>query len=190
MKNTDYLTIYVQKELDHNAICGPFVYNPFDIDCVISPLLCIPKRDSDEFRIVHDLSFPEGCSVNDGIARDTYLNEPFKLRLPGIDRLVKFINEEGQGCHVFKKDLSRAYRQLPVDPGDYHLLGFQVNGKFYFHTAFPFGLRSATQGCQRTNKSVVYILNNMGIQVDVYIDDFYGAARPEHSQSAFQRMIE
>ncbi|KAK3732020.1 hypothetical protein QZH41_016893, partial [Actinostola sp. cb2023] len=26
-----------------------------------------------------------------------------------------------------RKDLSRAYRQIPVDPGDYHLLGFQVN---------------------------------------------------------------
>ena len=52
---------------------------------------------------------------------DSYLNEPFRLRLPGIDRLVEFVNKEGSGCHVLKKDLSRAYRHIPVDPGDYHL---------------------------------------------------------------------
>ena len=143
---------------------GPLTSNPFDTDCVISPLLCVLKRDSDELRVVHDLSFPEGFSVNDGIAKDSYLNEPFRLHLPGIDRLVDFVNKEGRGCHLFKKDLSRAYRQIPADPGDYHLLGFQVDGNFYFHSAFLFGLRSATLACQHTTQSVVYILNTMGIK--------------------------
>ena len=101
---------------------------------------------------------------------------------------MEFVNKEGSGCHVFKKDLSRAYRQIPVDPSDYHLLGFQVDGHFYFHSAFPFGLRSATLACQRNKQSVVYILNTMGILVDVYIDDFYVGCRPSHSHSAFQRM--
>ena len=172
----------------HRSVCGPFLSNLFDTDCVISPLLCVPKRDSDELRVVHDLSFAEGFSVNDGIAKDSYLNEPFRLRLPGIDRLVEFVNKEGRGCHVFKKDLSCAYRQIPVDPGDYHFLGFQVDGYFYFHSAFPFGLRSATLACQRTTQSVVYILNTMGILVDVYMDDFYGACKPSQSHSAFHRM--
>ena len=160
----------------HRSVCGPFLSNLFDTDCVISPLLCVPKRDSDELRVVHDLSF----------AKDSYLNEPFRLRLPGIDRLVEFVYKEGCGCHVFKKD--RACRQIPVDPGDYHLLGFQVDGNFYFHSAFPFGLRSATLACQRTTQSVVYILNTMGILVDVYMDDFYGACKPSQSHSAFHRM--
>lgn len=128
-----------------------------------------------------------GFSVNDGIAKDSFLNEPFRLRLPGIDRLVEFINKEGSGCHVFKKDLSRAYRQISVDPGDYPLLGFQVDGIFYFHSVFPFGLRSATLACQRTTQSVVYILNTMGILVDVYIDDFYGASNPSQSPNRFSK---
>ena len=187
-KNSVFLRSYVHKELVHRSICGPFTSNPFDTGCVISPLLCVPKRDSDELRLIHDLSFPEGFSVNDGIAKDSYLNEPFRLRLPGIDRLVEFVNKEGRGCHVFKKDLSCAYRQIPVDPGDCHFLGFQVDGYFYFHSAFPFGLRSATLACQRTTQSVVYILNTMEILVDVYIDDFYGACKPSQSHSAFHRM--
>ena len=53
--------------------------------------------------------------------------------VPWHTEFVELIIKEGSGCHVFKKDLSCAYRQIPVDPGDYHLLGFQVNGNFYFH---------------------------------------------------------
>jgi len=186
--NAHYLSNYVISELSFDSICGPFSCNPFDVDCVISPLLCVTKRDSDKLRVVHDLSFPDNLSVNSGISKDSYLDIPYTLRLPGIDRLVTFINHYGQGCHVFKKDLSRAYRQLPVDPRDYHLLGFQVDGQFYFHTRFPFGLRSAALACQRTNRAVVYILNQMDILVDVYIDDFYGAASSDQSASSFQKM--
>ena len=34
----------------------------------------------------------------------------------------------------------------------------------------------------------MYILNSMGILVNVYINNFYGGCRPSHSHSAFQRM--
>ena len=93
-----------------------------------------------------DLTFPPGstgCSVNDGIPQDTYLGEYYKLRLLGIDRLVEFILEKGRHRLVLKKDLLRAYRQYPIDPKDYHLLGFRYQGKFYFATRCPFGLRSS-----------------------------------------------
>ena len=56
-KNSVFLRSYVHKELVHRSICGPFTSNPFDTGCVISPLLCVPKRDSDKLRVVHDLSF-------------------------------------------------------------------------------------------------------------------------------------
>ena len=63
-----------------------------------------------------------------------------------------------------------------------------IDGSLYFHTALPFGLRSATMICQRTTKSVVYILNSEGISVDVYIDDFYGAECMDSSEQVFQRL--
>ena len=127
--------------------------------------MCVPKRDSTDLRIVHNLSFPEGSSVNDSISKDHYLAQYFKLRLAGIDRLVEFINDKGRGCHVFKKDLRRAYRQIPVDPADYPLLGMSVDGSLFFHTSLPFGLCSATLICQRTTKTVVHILNNEGFSM-------------------------
>ena len=54
----------------------------------------------------------------------------------------------------------------------------------------PFGLRSATLSCQRTNKSVVDILQSEHISIDVYIDDFYGAETPDVSDLSFQRVKE
>lgn len=182
------LSTYICKELSYHSVCGPYHCNPFNTDCVISPLQCVPKHDSAEPRIVHDLSFPPDASVNSCILSDSFLNEPYKLQLPGIDRLVSFVNQLGRGCHVFKKDLKRAYRQIPVDPADYHLLGMCIDGLFYFHTTLPFGLRSATIACQRTTKAAAFILNNHGIMADVYIDDFYGAAQPTSSHHAFTCM--
>ena len=100
-----YLSTYIAKEIFYQSVFGPFRCNPFNTDCVISLLLCVPQRDSLELSVVHDLSFPYGSSVKDGISADHYLDQFFKLHLPGIDRLVEFVDAKGRGCHVFKKDL-------------------------------------------------------------------------------------
>ena len=110
--------------------------------------------------MVVDLSFPQGCSVNAGIATDTYLGEEFKQRLPGVDALLDIIRLKGRHCHLFKLDLSRAYRQLRIDPRDYHLLGFRHRGSFYFDIAPPFGLRSSAMMCQRTTNAVTFYFKN------------------------------
>ena len=65
---------------------------------------------------------------------DSYLGDAYKLRLPRIDQLMEFILQKGRGCLIFKKDLRQAYRQFPIDPKDYHLLGFCYDGKLYFNT--------------------------------------------------------
>ena len=101
-----------------------------------------------------DLSFPPTFSVNSGIPLNSYLDSPFKLRLPGIDRLCELILAKGRGCCVYKKDLQRAYRQFPIDPKDYYLLGFTFDNHIYFDTRCPFGLRTSTMICQRTTKAV------------------------------------
>ena len=94
--------------------------------------------------------------MNDGISSDQYLGQFFKLRLPGIDLLVEFVNAKCRGCYVFKKDLQRAYHQIPIDPQDYPLLGLYIDGPlFFFHTALPFGPRSATMIYQPTTKSLL-----------------------------------
>ena len=60
VRNPEVLRNYVEKELRLQCTIGLF---PFDVPCVSSPLMCVPKRDSSDFRIIHDLSFPEYSSV-------------------------------------------------------------------------------------------------------------------------------
>ena len=115
-----------------------------------------------------------------------YLSQTFHLRLPGVGRLVALINSKGPGCLVLKKDLERSYRQIPVDPHDYHLLGMCIDGQLFpYRHAVWF-----TLACQKTTKAVSYILNEEGILVDLYIDDFYGAETQELADPSFDRMTQ
>lgn len=95
------LNTHISKEFQ--SVCRPYQRNSFSTDCLIRPLQCVSKRDSTEPRIVHDLSFPPEASMNSRIPSHSFLNVLYKLTLPGIDRLVEFVNRLGRGCHVFKK---------------------------------------------------------------------------------------
>ena len=97
------------------------------------------------------MSGAPGVSVNSGIPKDSYLDHEYKLVLPGVDRLIHFIRLRARHCRIYKKDLGQAFRQLPLDPKDVPLLSFVVKNQHYFHTRFPFGLRSATMSA--SNKS-------------------------------------
>jgi len=126
--------------------------------------------------------------VNDGIPKDTYLDEPYTLRLPGVDAFVDINRALGAGCWLFKNDLSRAYHLLRIDPRDYHLLGLLHHNSRYFDIAPPFGLRSAAMMCQRTTSAVTYMFQSMGYHCTKYIDNFGGADSAEIAQSAFRAL--
>ena len=177
----DHVRHYIQTELSFGAIAAPFSTNPLHNPLVCSPLQTVSKRGSSKRRVVLDLSFPPTFSVNSGIPSNTYLDSPFKLRLPGIDRLCEFILAKGRRCCVYKKDLQRAYRQFSIDREDYYLLGFT----FHFDTRCPFGLRTSAMFCQRTTKAVIYIFKQAGFSADVHLDDFYGAECPSLADNAF-----
>ena len=166
---------YINTELHWHVLAGPFDHSPFPQPAICSPLQTAPKRGSTSRRVVVDLSFPPGHSVNDDIPSDSYLGDAYKLRLPGINRLVEFILQKGRGCLILKKYLRRAYRQFLIDPKDCHLLGFCYDGKFYFDTRCPFGLRSWAMICQ-------------SFLADVYLDDFYGAEIASRAQQAFDQL--
>lgn len=184
MANSPIIDAFVSKECELGATCGPFQSNPLAIDISISPLQIAFSRTGKP-RVVVDLSFPPGKYVNCGIPRDSYLGDSFVLRLPGLDALLEIIRIKGPHCHVFKMDLSRAYRQLRIDPRDYHLLGNMHCNALYFDVAPPFGLRSSAMMCQNTTSAVTYMFKALGYSCTNYIDDFGGAETPDKSADAF-----
>ena len=113
----------LKKESSYKAIVGPFKSNPFNEPIAVSPINSVPKKESLERRVIVDLSFPEDTSVNNDILKDQYLGETISVQYPTVDNLIDLIKKKGKGCHLFKRDLKRAYRQIYLDPGDIHLLG-------------------------------------------------------------------
>ena len=57
--------IYFDKEVNEEGILGPFTSNPLTSNLSFSPLNSREKHDSNERRIIMDLSFPPHHSVND-----------------------------------------------------------------------------------------------------------------------------
>ncbi len=169
------VSAYLQTEKTCGAMLGPFKEPLFSF--ITSPIQTVPKGDTDKRRIVVDLSFPPGSSVNDGIPKQVYLGQPLQLKFPGVDILAANIVQCGTGCLLFKTDLRRAYRQLPVCPLDYPLLGLYWEGEFWTDLRMPFGIRTGAMACQRTSNAVGYMYHEMGHDMVPYLDD-YGVASP------------
>lgn len=168
---------YIQKELGMSGIIGPFKNNPLSVPLAVSPMNTVPKADGVARRHIVDLSFQ---GINDGIDKDNFLGDPFKLKLPTVDDISALIRGYGPACLLHKRDLSRAYRQFPVDPGDLDKLGFTWEGMVYIDCRLAMGLSSAATGCQRGTQIVGFIfLSNRHRPIIIYLDDFNGVAPPD-----------
>ena len=123
---SEQVTAYLTKEISLGRVAGPFDAVPFTDGFVVTPLNTVPKRDSAERRVIVDLSWPCETSVNDGISSCSFrfLGEPISLSYPNVDSIVDAVISLGPGCLLYKRDIKNVYRQFPVDPKDYPLLGY------------------------------------------------------------------
>ena len=130
---------YIDEEVQWGVLVGPFDTNPI-ADLHISPLMSRPKPSVDTRRVIVDLSWPKGTSVNDGVDKHEYLNSDFVLTFPTIDHLTAELAGIGRGAHIYKVDVSRTFRHLEMDPVDFDLLGLNWND-MYIYMCVPFGSR-------------------------------------------------
>ena len=107
---------YLAEECSHDAILGPFTENPID-KCHYYPFMTRKKSGSDLRRVTIDLEWPRDQSVNTGIDKNPYLNSEFILQFPTVDHIVNELKKVGRGSHLFKIDVSHAFRHIKVDPG-------------------------------------------------------------------------
>ena len=63
---------YLNEEVSQEAIAGPFKTHPV-INCHTSPFMTIPKANANNRRVMMDLSWPKGYSVNDGVDKNMYM---------------------------------------------------------------------------------------------------------------------
>ncbi len=85
---------------------GPFLVNPLPVPLVTSPLQTVSKSVGTDRRVVVNLSFPFGHSVNDGIPKDQCLGTAVKVRYPSVDAFARMVQLKGQGCVTSKGRIS------------------------------------------------------------------------------------
>ena len=169
---------YLATELDHQALLGPFA-GPPAIYCHFSPLMTRSKKNSVFRRVIIDLSWPKGYSVNDGISRSEYIDGPMTISLPTPDDMEREVVRVGRGAFLYKTDLSRGYRQLRVDPLDWPYLSFKHGDLHFMDVCPPFGLRSSAMAMQRVSQAIVHLHGRRGFLSRAYINDFGGAESSE-----------
>lgn len=187
LENPAHVEKFIRTELDFKAMLGPFQSLPFEQWTCLSPLMTRPKKDSLDGRVIVDLSFPAGGDVNSAIDIDQFFGRSIRFSLPSISDLITRLQSLGPGAYIWKADLSRAYRQLRLDPVDVPLMAIQFKGEFFLDLCPPFGCRSSSAACQRTSAAVVYLMSQAGFNTLAYLDDFAGAEfLQQEADQAFQ----
>ena len=172
----DDIDTYFDKELQNRAIVGPCQDFPFQVH--YSPILSRPKPD-DTRRVIVNLSHPWGRAVNDHISNEVYDDVPYILKYPSVEDIVDAVDHLGGDVMLSKIDVSRAFRNLRVDPLDYDLLGLKWRGNSYLDVSVPMGMRTGSALCQRTTDVIRYVMASKGVIVRNYIDDVI-AIHPRH----------
>ena len=156
------------KELAAHRLAGPFDTPPFP-NLRISPLGVVPKKTPGAYRLIHHLSYPQGSSVNDGIAF-----EHSTVSYARVDDAIKLIKQAGRGCFLAKTDIQNAFRIIPIRPADYNLLGMCWRGKYYYDRCMPMGCASSCQTFEIFSSAIEWIAKNLlHIQFMIHLlDDF------------------
>ena len=104
---------FVKNELEKGGMTGLFSTSPFK-NVMISPLMTSHKKPCSR-RTVFDASFSD-YSLNINTPDKFYLDEEYDFSFPKLDNFSELILKYGKGCFLWKRDLSRFFLQLPLDP--------------------------------------------------------------------------
>ena len=164
---------YIEEEVAHSALEGPFDSPPFSPWCVTSPLMTREKADSEDRQIIVDLSFPEG-GINKYIFPHIFNGKEAIHNLPTVESAVAAIANIcmcPDEINMAVVDLSRAYHQFPVSPLDWPLLGIKVGNCQYFYRRLPFSVRMSSFTMQIVVDFLTRALKCRGICAYMYLDD-------------------
>lgn len=90
----------MNKAIDAGRVKGPFVKdNPLHV-FVYSILGLVPKKEPTSYRLIHDVSYPKGHSVNSGISTECLAVQYQNIETFQYNVLI---------CLMSKKDLEHAF---------------------------------------------------------------------------------
>ena len=160
-------TAYLLPEtVDSNFTSPPFQ------NFQIYPLGLVPKKNSSKWRTIFHLSYPKSsnASVNANISPEEY-----SLQYVRLDDAIRILLKLGPKCFMAKTDVKSAFRNIPVHPDDWELLGMKWRDLYFFDRVLPFGLRSAPFIFNMLSDALEWILiHKLGVSNVLHIlDDFF-----------------
>ena len=168
----------IKKQLAKGRYAGPFTKPPFKY-FVCSPIGLVAKRSPGSYRLIHDLSYPRGDSVNSSIPKSHT-----SVAYQNIESVISLVQEHGRHCLMAKADIEDAFRLMCIHPSDYHLLGLYWAGQFYYDRPLPFGCASSCQLFERFSTALQWVLNRHFLMQNVshLLDDFFFVGKPGTEQ--------
>ena len=156
---------------------------------IVSAIGAVPKANSDELRLIHDCSMPEGLGVN------SYVPSLDKLHFQTIDDAIKLVDHNH---YLAKIDLRHAYRSVPIHPSNYPATGLKwtfsgdSHPTYMYDTRLCFGGRRSPGIFHRLTQSVRRMMCRKGFHgIVVYLDHFLIVSRSkEECELAFSTLHE
>lgn len=109
----------IMGEVKVGRVSGPYSYPPYD-SFIQSPITLIAKKGSESpdpvesTRLIFDLSYPRGESLND------YTPVSAKsVEYPPFDKSISMCLKEGRSCFLSKTDCKSAFLMLPLAPDQF-----------------------------------------------------------------------
>ena len=157
LDHPDDVSKAIKKELNNGHIAGPFTAPPLhNLHC--SPLGARAKDDG-SYRLIMDLSYPFGDSVNEHISKEDY-----SVQYTGFDSATDMVREMGRNCFMFKMDIKMPSVSYRSDPRNGALCG--SNGwasttlTFVYHSGYAhhpvYSLASLTPSAGYFRTSTTY----------------------------------
>ena len=170
----DIVAQKLAKELSLGRIAGPFSSPPF-LNFQSSPLGVVPKKEPNAFRLIHDLSYPHGNSINEGIPK-----EFSTVTYETLDHVLSLLSQFGRGALLAKTDIEDAFRIIPTHPSCYHLFGFTWDSSFFYDRCLPMGCAESCRIFERLSCALQWILQSRGnVAVSHILDDFIFMGPPD-----------
>jgi len=151
-----------------------------------SPIGLVPKMSDgvqSGWRVIFDLSAPDGQSVNDGIPK-----EYGAIVYESVEDAMLLVARASRGARMMKHDRKSTLHHIPVSQLDHWLLIFEWEGQFYVDMFLPFGLRTAPWIFNLFSEALHWIFTTLyHWDVTHYLDNFLAVFPPNadilmHSQ--------
>ena len=117
MDNPQVISQYLESECRVGRVVGPLSVEEFPF-VHINRFGVIPKSTPGKWRLIVDMSSPEGNSVNDGIQESRC-----SLAYVTVEDATQGIANYGTAALLIKIDIRNVYRVVPVHPDDRWLMG-------------------------------------------------------------------